>query len=520
MNNASFPACVRVLSVVALAVSLATAVAAAEPAVLTADSISLSDAIAATLAQQPGVEITRQQVLQRQGNLQSASGQFDWALGSFYSHEVDRTPTGSPTPLFGVHRVDSAVYGAGFAKQFRSGVSVSPQVSVVDGKDNLSSPAPVSQSNLAVTVTVPLLRGLGTKVTGATEIAARTAVKAQEAQARFQVEQLVFQTTAAYWNCLAARRNLEILIDVAVRAEKIFGTVEVFAKGGELDTATLDQARALVSSKRADREDGELTYFQARQALGLALGLSAQQLPRVPDVTGEFPAVVDMTKVPAALGEKYVAEALARRGDYQAAGLSVEAQQTLLDQARGNLKPRLDLELKLGYAGYDARAGRFRPGYALSNDLTGVNALGSFTLEWPLANNVARGAFISQRATVEQAKLNTVQAANGIASSVLVALETLRKTVAQYELATQAAETYLRAVGLIDEKLKAGEASLTERIDMEDRYSSARRVQIDTIRKYAVTLAQLRLLTGTLAVEADHKAVFDVQTLTQVPFVP
>lgn len=493
---------------------------AAEPAVLSVDAISLSDAISATLANQPGVEITRQQVLQRQGNLQSAGGQFDWALGSFYSKEVNRTPTAAPAPLLAVHRVDSAVYGAGFAKQFRSGVSVSPQISVVDGKDNTSGPGSVSQSNLSVSVSVPLLRGLGTKATGAQEMAARTAVRAQEAQARFQVEQLVFQTTSAYWNCLAARRNLEILIDVASAAQQVFGTVEIFAKGGELDSATLDQARALVSAKRADREDGELTYFQARQALGLAIGLTAQQLTRVPDVSGEFPAVINPDRLPPALGEKFVAEALARRGDYQAAGLSVEAQQTLLEQSKGNLKPRLDFNLKVGYAGYDARGGRFRPAYALSNDLTGGNALGSFTLEWPMANNVARGAYLTQRATVEQARLNTAQAANGIAASVLIALETLRKTLTQYELSTQAVDTYRRAVGQTSDKLKAGEASLTELIDMQDRYAAARRVQTDTIRRYAVTLAQLRLFTGTLAVEVDHKAVFDVQTLTQVPFAP
>ncbi|HVS51211.1 MAG TPA: TolC family protein [Opitutaceae bacterium] len=491
---------------------------AAEPAVLSSESISLADAIQATLANQPGVEITRQQVLQRAGNAQSASGQFDWALGSFYSRETNRTPTGTPPPFLAVHRVETSIYGFGFAKQFRNGISVTPQVSVVDARDNVSSPAPFSQSDLSLTITVPLLRGLGAKTTGATEAAARTAVRAQEAQARFQLEQIVYQTASAYWNCLAARRNLEILIDTAASAQKVFSTVEVFAKGGELDSATLDQSRALVSTRQAEREDGELTYFQARQALGLALGLGAKQLARVPDVSSEFPAVIDVTRIPAAIGEKYVSESLARRGDYLAAGLNVDAQQLLLDQARGNLKPQLDLDLKLGYAGRDARADRFRPAYALSNDLTGVNALGSFTFQWPIANNVARGAYVSQRATLEQAKLNSAQAANGVASSVLVALETLRKTIAQYQLSTQAVDTYKRAVEQTGEKLKVGEASLTELIDVQDRYASARRVQIDTIRRYAVTLAQLRLLTGTLSSVADKKATFEVGALGELPF--
>lgn len=526
MNIASSPARAklsRALSLIAMC-GLSAPVFAAESDVLSAPSISLGDAIEATLARQPGVEITRQQVLQRKGNLQSASGQFDWVLGSFYSKEVERTPIvtppGAPPPLLSVHRQDIAVYSVGISKQFRSGFTVTPQVTVVDASDNTSGPGSVSQSNLALKFTVPLLRGFGPKATAAQENAARSAAQAQEQLARFQVEQLVYQTTASYWNCLAARRDLEILIDVAVRAEKIFKTVETFAKGGELDSATVDQAHALVSSKQGDREQGELSYFQARQALGLALGLGPKELPKVPDVNGEFPTVIDPEQVRGAMGEKYVAEALERRGDYRAAGLNIDAEQALLEQARSDLKPRFDLELSVGYAGYDRRADRFRPAHSVSNELTGVNFLSAFTLEWPLPNNVARGAVVNRRARLEEVKLNATQAGNGIAANVLIALETLRKSISQYRLSTDAVETYRRAISQTGEKLKAGEASLTELIDMEDRYAGARRVQTDSLRKYAVTLAQLRLLTGTLSTEVDHKAIFEVQNLSQVPFQP
>ncbi len=482
--------------------------------------ITLSDAVSATLSQQPGVQITKQQVLQRQGDLQSTSGQFDWTLGSFYSREVARTPTGLAPFLPQVEQADIAIYSAGIAKQFRNGVSITPQVSVVDARDNLSSPAPISQSKLSLKITVPLLRGLGNKNTGAQEIAARNASEAQEKLARFQLEQIVFQTVSAYWNCLAARSNLEIVSDAAKRAEQIFGLVDTLSKGGELDSATRDQARALVSSKQGQREEAELTYFQSRQALALAIGIGMKEMLNTPGVADNFPTVINLASIRPAVNEKYVSEALARRGDYLASNLSVEAQKALLHQAMNNLKPRLDLELTAGYAGYDNRANRFRPSYSVSNNLTGGNILAAFTLEWPVANNYARGAVVSQRGRTEEAKLNTSQAANGITANVLVALETLRKTVAEYALSSEAVATYKRAVSQTSEKMKAGEASLTELIDMEDRYASARQVQIENIRKYTVTLAQLRLLTGTLADNVDHHAVFEVRNFTEVPFTP
>lgn len=487
-----------------------------------AEIIGLNSAIEATLARQPGVQITREQVDQRKGDLQSTTGQFDWTLGSFYSRELDRNPTGAPSPLPGVRREETSIYSVGVSKQFRSGVIVTPQVTVVDFEDSLAAApgGPASRSSLDLKIAVPLLRGLGVRNTGAQEIAAGLAVDAQENIARFQLEQLVFQTTASYWNCLAARRDFDILADAAKRAEQILSSVETLASGGELDRATRDQARALVASKQAERENGALTYYQARQSLGLSIGYRHDQLILPPEVSGESPAVIDLQSIRPAVGEKYVFEALARRGDYVAANLNVETEEALLHRAKNNLKPRLDMELTVGYAGYDARRDRFRPSYAVSNDLTGVNALGSLNFEWPMANNVARGQVVNQRARRNEAKLNAEQSANNVASRVLVALQTLRQSIAQYGYNATAVETYRAALAQTNEKLKAGEASITELIDVEERYAEALRAQNETIRRYAITLAELRLVTGTLSEQVDGRAVFEVRTLTQVPFTP
>jgi outer membrane protein len=483
-------------------------------------TVTLAEAVQATLAQQPGVEISRQQVLVRQGELQSAGGRFDWVVGSFYSQEVARTATGAPFPLPDEKRQDISIYGIGAAKQMRNGISISPQATVVDAKDSISSPAPVSQSNLSLTITVPLLRGLGSKVANAEEKAARAAAEAQQQFARYQLEQLVFETAEAYWNCLAARRNHELLLDSARRAERILESVETLARGGELDSAQRNQARALVSSRRALSEEGDLTYFQSRQALALAMGLTGPQLASAPDVAGEFPVAIAPEQVRTSVDQKYISEALDRRGDYLAAALAIDAQQALLDEAKGNLKPRLDFQLRVGYAGDDRRADHYRPIYSLSNDLAGVNALGSLNLQWPVRNGVARGAFTSQRARTDETRLNLTQAANGITVSVLIALETLRKTLTQYQLGAKAAEGYRQTVLQTNEKMNAGEASLNELIDVEDRYADARRAQIGTLRTYAITLARLRLLTGTLSTPANQSAVFETNTLTSVPFAP
>lgn len=501
-----------------LVAEVAVAVEPAAPAL--PPVFTLGEALEATLAKNPGVQITREQVRQREGSLQSASGQFDLSFGTFWSEEIYRAPTGAPAPFASVLREDTSIYSVGLIKPFRSGVIVSPQINVLDSGNDTPGNVPVSRSSLDLKITVPLLRGFGTQNTGAQEIAAGLAADAQRNLARYQVELIVFQTAAAYWNCLAARRDFEILSDTAGRAEQILQAVELLASGGELDRATRDQARALVASKQAERENGELLYYEARQALGVSVGLGPSQLVNPPLVAGEPPVMLDAQALRPAIGEKYVYEALQRRGDYQASNINVEAEEALLRQAKNNLKPLLDFELTVGYAGYDARRDRFRPGYSVSNDLTGINTLGTLTLEWPIANNVARGQVVNQRARRNEAQLNTERNANSIASRVLVALQTLRQTISQYRYNAVAVDTYRVALNQTNEKMKAGEATITELIDVEERYADARRALNETERVYAITLAELRLVTGTLSEVVDSRAVFDVRTLSEIPFTP
>lgn len=483
-------------------------------------AISLAEAIEITLAQQPGVEISRLEVVSSEGELQQARGQFDWVLGGEFSDEVSQTPTGTAAPFPTEQRQDIAIVGVGAAKQLRNGVIVSPQVSVVDIKDSLSSPIPASRSDVRVTVTVPLLRGRGVESTGAIEKAAEIQVEAQQHLARAQLEQFVYQTAVAYWNCLAAQHDRDILADSAARASSILHYVDVLAKGGELDSSTQGQALALVAARQANSAEGERVYYQSRIALALAMGFSPEQMASAPLVGGDFPSTVDPAFISTTMGHKFVHEALQRRGDHLAAGLSVNAEEALLLRVRRDLKPRVDLELSVGYAGYDDRRSNLRPLRSLGGDLSGPSAMGALSFEWPMPNNLARGELVTQRAETEQARLSAIRSANIVSSGVLTSLETLRRAIEQSQFTNRAVQVYQKTVTQTNDKMKAGEAVVTELIDVEDRYAEARRVHIDTMRRYSIALAQLRLNTGSLSSLSDDRAVFQIEDFITVPFTP
>jgi outer membrane protein TolC len=243
-------------------------------------------------------------------------------------------------------------------------------------------------------------------------------------------------------------------------------------------------------------------------------------MENAPLVEGEFPGTVDPTLISRTMGHKFVHEALQRRGDHLAAGLSANAEEALLLRARRDLKPRVDLEMSVGYAGYDDRRSNLRPLRSLGGDLSGPSAIGALSFEWPMPNNSARGELLSQRAETEQARLSAIRSANLVSSGVLNSLEALRRAIEQFQFSDQAVQLYEETVVQTNNKMKAGEAPFTELIDVEDRYAEARRARIDTMRRYTIALAQLRLNTGSLSSLADDRAVFQIEDFITVPFAP
>ena len=73
------------------------------------------------------------------------------------------------------------------------------------------------------------------------------------------------------------------------------------------------------------------------------------------------------------------------------------------------------------------------------------------------------------------------------------------------------------ALDHLGRKVKGGEASLTDLIDMEDRYLEARISEIEALRKYAVAIAELRFVTGSLLTRESDYLRFKVSDLMTPP---
>jgi outer membrane protein TolC len=477
------------------------------------ETLSLAEAVQQTLASSPGVRLQAESVAAAQGQLRAASGQFDWLLAGHVERLSVATPTLTATGL-ATPREDQELYRLNLTRQFRSGIAVSPGVSV-QRADALRGPAgPYDVSASALSLVVPLQRGRGETATAADEQAARVEVAAAlEAQA-YGISAQVAATGYAFYACLAAREELAIRQAAEELTMGSMAAVRAMITAAMLDPADLLQARAVVASKQAQRRAAEALLQTRRFQLGAAMGYPPDQVDRTPMPSGTFPEPVSAAELARLNPADCVRRSLVHRGDLAAARQRLASADILLAQARQGLRPQLDLDLQAGYAGY-REEGRLASTYS---DLSGPNVQVGLRLGLPVKNDMARGYLATRHAARRQAEERAAQLASQIGAEILAALEDLRAGIDQYRLVADGEAIFQQAFTHEQKKLSTGASSLSDVLQLQDRYTDVRLARVAAMEACASALIRLRLVTGTLLERQGEQARLDVDRLVQLPY--
>jgi outer membrane protein TolC len=476
-----------------------------------APRLELLDAVRLTLEKDPAVQIQKKQLLIAQGAVESASGQFDPTFNAAISSGITRTPLSASQQVqndlpagFQVLQQESTTYQMGLNKEFRSGVSVGSSVAITRLADNANQQTPVNVSQVVFDINVPLLRGLGRTVAGAPERVAHLNADAAALDLRQTTAARVFNTVSAYWNCWAAERQVEVLRDSTNRSRRLLDDLTALVRASEFPSADLAQANADHEEKEADLLANEQQFSDARQALGLAMGLEKGELLHTPLPAPEFLEPPASLPTLGFVTDTWLQQTLLRRSDYQSALKAEQASAVLLVVARNGTKPQLDLNLQAGYTGLDAgpQFQRF-PGALDPWSTPGPNLLGTLRLDLPIGRHAALGLLAQRDAARDQASIRSRDLARNIASSLensLTELESVARELRRLDVAVQGCR---QAVTNEMAKLKLGHSTVVDQITVADRCSNTLVKQIQARARYATAVVRLRYESGLL-VPADR----------------
>ncbi|HOY67239.1 MAG TPA: TolC family protein [Candidatus Ozemobacteraceae bacterium] len=470
-----------------------------------APGLDVSEVIEATLNANPEILLRRQQVEAAMGALTQTRGAFQPIVRTSVRQENDLRPlTKNDSASLGGRSflpIRTTQYEIGYEHHLRSGTTFRPQISFIRTDSDIPATDPENRAEVAVGLRRPLARGQGARSSAVKqEEAAALDLEADLAGLQATVHSALSQSLAAYWRYLGNVSRLEILRAAEERAGLLASQTAELIDADVTPASERSQVEANLAAKQADRISAETQVRQDRRTLGLLLGYSPEAIEALPMPVTGFPDVASgsseflATTVP----EELVQAALGNRPDLAEARIRQKAAGKRTFGARDRERPQVDLDVSVGYSGFDRHSRLSSYISPFSNGIPGLNAVAQVEGELPFRDLTARGVTRQYEAAEARLGIVTDQTIRAIRSGVAQAHAMVVNGLLQRSCAASAVESYRQAVENEKSKLAHGMSTIIDLITLEDRLTGALLSLIQARVALAEAVVELKYQCGTI----------------------
>lgn len=469
--------------------------------------LSLQAALSAALSGNANVLLSRTQVEVAESVAQQQRGPFDLTLNAQGGSTRDIRPLGEAERLsfllggfdLRYQLTNTTIAQAGVTQLFMNGMQANLVATYTNNADNTFPASGTPRQGIgAVTfqLRVPILRNAGDAV-GAPLRAAEIETSAARGELEFTVAQILLNSALSYWDYLGKTQRLAISRASERRGEGQLDEIRKLIAADELPQAEINLVQASLNDRRSARIAAEQALLESRRALGRSLGLNAQATMAIGELADAFPEYDGVSIDTVARKEELTLRAMDTRSDLIALRAHREAAQILLDAARKNERPQLDLVLGATQSGLSEGTALGAIGPAFTQNFgPGYNV--NLIFQMPLGNNTARGLYRQQAAQVDAQRIRINELGHSISNSIETSAYAVLRATEQLTEADAAVKAY--AVSLENERTKRrlGLATLIDTLNIEDRYNNALLAAVQAHQAFASAIAQFRFETSTL----------------------
>ncbi len=460
--------------------------------------LTLGEAVGAALSRNLSVE--EEAILRKSAEaaILEAKGEFDPTLGV----EISATKRKEASVTSFVSSEQETVnYEASLGGKLKTGTAYELAIegAKVDRSANpflLITPYyPYYPSDIVITITQPLLKGLGVKVQESNIRAAEAESEAARLRAEHRAMGVVAETVSAYWELYFARANLNAA-EISLRlAESTLKAVNARIEAGTLAPVEVFKAEAEAAIREEKFLSGRKAVFDAEDALRAIMNTTDWHAEIVPvevppEPTPEAPVL-----------EGLLTDAFENRRDLKQALSEQKSREILRDYYKNQSLPKLDLIGSVGTSGLGS-------GYGDALESAGEGDFYSWrvglALEIPLGNRARKGRYLRAKHDVELASLRVKALRQEVTVEVREALRALllaKESIRASGRAKVASEKRLEAE---EERFKLGMATLNDVLRFQQEYADALSSEKRAITDYAGASVMLRRATGTLLPAGGH----------------
>jgi len=400
---------------------------------------------------------------------------------------------------------------AGYQQGFSPGTNVS--VAFNNTEESTNSPrnivSPYISSDLALTVTQPLIRGFGRNLNRRFIRIGAAEEQITSLLFRQQLIEIVYGVVRLYTDLVALTEDVKVKEEALSFAQKLLDDTRLQVEEGTIAPLELSRARAQVSGSRQDlitsrglleEQEAILKNVITRRGVEDAAVRSARLIATDSLIMPAEDAEVAL--------EQLLDQAYHNRPDLGQATLQTKISEISLEGARNNLRPELDL---VGSAQNNGLAGtpvvvpvdpRFNGGFATVLDQIATRknptyAIG-LNLTLPLRNRVALADATRDALMLRQVQVRERQLRNQVQLEVEDAMIAMRRARASVEAATETRSLQEQSLALEQTRYSEGVSTAFFVIQYESYVAQARSAEVAAKSAYLKARAALERAVGSI----------------------
>ncbi|MFP4500704.1 MAG: TolC family protein [Candidatus Hydrogenedentota bacterium] len=465
--------------------------------------LSLDDCLMLALENNPDILVSQYEPLKADGDIMSAKGEFDPVARTDMNYTESSQAASQQIRVFGgISSIESytTTSTTSMSQKLHTGTVWNLAFSLNREETTFGGFIEEWDGAITVSLTQPLLRGVGTRVNKVRISQARNAKDIAEEQMRLTVMQTTASVIKAYWDLVGAVENLKVRQESLRNAERLLTINETRREIGTAADTDVLQAKAGVATRQSE-------LVMARNAVGTA-GDQLKQILDLRDGEHLSRARIIPTSRPHIDEEDLVAQeeldtflarhvelAIDNRPEVNMAALTVDNAELEKLSARNQMLPQFDAGVSY------TQGGRQR---SIDDVLTGIRAgqtdVLSFTITGsvPIGNRAARGQHLRARLGVREAEQRHANAEQQLMLGVHLAVRNMFTNQTLIESTRQAREFQEVSVTAEEKRLRLGVTTSYQVLLVQEDLTAAQTQEVQAIVDYQKARTDLRLAAGTL----------------------